>query len=51
MILVRDRRPKERHDPITHYLVHGAFIAVHRRHHALQHGIENCPGVFGVAVG
>jgi len=35
-------RPKQRHDPIAHHLVHGALIAMHG---------ENLPRLFGVAIG
>jgi hypothetical protein len=51
MIFMGDRRAKQRHNPIAHDLVHGAFIAMHGRHHAFQHRVENRPGVFGVALG
>ena len=37
MILVGHGCPKQRHDAIAHDLVDGAFIAMHGRHHALQH--------------
>ena len=51
MIFMRNRRPKQGHNAIAHDLVDGAFIAVHGRHHALQHRIEELPGVLGVAIG
>ena len=51
VVFMGDRRPKQRHDPIAHDLIDGAFIAVHGRHHVLQDGVENRPGVFGVALG
>jgi len=35
-------RPKQRHDPVAHHLVHGALIAMHG---------ENLPRLFGVAIG
>ena len=37
MVFMRNRRPKQGHNAIAHDLVHGAFVAVHGRHHALQH--------------
>ena len=40
MILEGERRAKEGHDPVAHNPVHGAFIAVHRLDHALEHGVE-----------
>ena len=42
---------KERHDAIAHDLVDGAFIAMHRLHHALQDGVEQLPGLLRVALG
>ena len=36
--------------PSPEHLVHGAFIAVHGVHHALQGGIEELLGVFGIEV-
>jgi len=35
MILMRQGGAKQRHDAIAHHLVHGPFVAMHRRHHAL----------------
>jgi hypothetical protein len=32
-------------------LIDRALIAMHGRHHALQHRIEELPGLFGIAVG
>ena len=46
-----ERRPKERHDAVTHDLVDGALIAVHGRHHALQDRIKELARLLGVAVG
>ena len=51
MILVRNWRPKQGHNAIAHDLVDRAFVAVHSRHHALQHRIEQLPGLLGVAIG
>ena len=48
---MRDRRAKQGHDAIAHDLIHGALVAVHRRHHALQHGVEELPGLLGITVG
>ena len=50
MVLMRQRR-KQGHDTITHDLVDGAFIAMHRLHHAFQHRVEELPGFFRIAVG
>jgi hypothetical protein len=51
VVLVRDRRPEERHDPVAHHLIHGAFVAVDGLHHPLEDGIEELPGFLRVAVG
>ena len=51
MILVGQRRPKQRHDAIAHDLVHRALVAVHGRHQALQHRVEELPRFLGIAVG
>src|SRR5262252_9306664 len=51
MVLVGDGRAEERHDAIPHDLVHGAFKAVDRVHHALEHGVEDLPRLLGIAVG
>ena len=50
VILMRDRRPKQGHNAIAHDLVHGAFVAVHGRHQALQHRVEELARLLGVAV-
>ena len=51
MIFMRNRRPKQGHNAIAHDLVHGAFVAVHGRHHALQHRVEELARLLRVAVG
>jgi hypothetical protein len=50
MVLMRQGRTKQRHDAITHDLVHGAFVAMHGVHHALQHRIEELAGLLRVTV-
>ena len=50
MILVRNWRPKQGHNAIAHDLVHGPLIAVHGRHHALQHRVEELARLLRVAV-
>jgi hypothetical protein len=44
------RGAEERHDAIAQDLVHRAFVAVDRVHHALQRGIQEALGGFGVEV-
>jgi hypothetical protein len=51
VILVRERRAKQRHDPIAHHLVHRALVAVNGLHHAFQHGVKEFTGLLGIAVG
>ena len=51
MILVGERRAKQRHDAVAHHLVHRALVAVHGLHHALEHGVEELARLLGVAVG
>jgi hypothetical protein len=50
MVFMRQGRAKQRHDAVTHDLVHGALKAVHGFHHALQHRIEELAGLLRVAV-
>ena len=50
MVLMRDRRAEQSHDAIAHHLIDGPLIAVDRRHHPFQHGVEEQAGLLGVAV-
>ena len=36
VVLVRQRRAEERHDPVAQHLVHGALVAVDGLHHAVR---------------
>jgi hypothetical protein len=51
VVLMREGRAEERHDPVAHDLVDGALVAVHRIHHQLEHGVEERSRLFGIAVG
>ena len=51
MVLMRNGRPKQRHNAIAHDLVDRPLIAMHRCHHPFQHRIEELPGLLRVAVG
>jgi hypothetical protein len=51
VVLVGERRPEQRHDAITHDLIHGALVAMDRLHHALEHRVQDLARVLGVAVG
>ena len=50
VVLMRQRRPKQGHNAITHHLIDGAFVLVDGRHHAVEHGIEQVPRLLGVTV-
>ena len=51
MILAGERRAKEGHDAVAHDLVHRALVAVYGFHHPLEDGIQQLPGLLGIAVG
>jgi len=51
MVLMRQRRPEERHDPVAHDLVHRTLVTVDGLHHVLENGIEKLAGFFRVTVG
>ena len=51
VVLVRQRRAEQRHDPVAHHLVDGALVAVDGLHHVLEHGVEELAGLLGIAVG
>ncbi len=51
MVLQRQRRAEQSHDPVAHHLIDGTLVAVHRFEHACEHGIEQSTGLLRVAVG
>jgi hypothetical protein len=51
VVFVRQRRPEQRHNPIAHHLIHGAFVPMDRLHHQFEHRVEELAGFLGVAVG
>ena len=51
VILVRDRRPEQRHDAVAHNLVHRALEAMHGVDHAIEDRVEEGARLLGVAVG
>jgi len=51
VILVRQGRAEERHDPVTHHLVDHAFVTMDGLHHPLKHRIEQLARLLGIAVG
>ena len=46
MVLMGDRRSKQRHDAITPELVHGALVAVHLGQHQLEGAIHQAMDFF-----
>ena len=51
MVFMGQGRPKEGHYAVAHHLVDGALIAMHRGHHAFQHGIKQLAGLLRITVG
>jgi hypothetical protein len=51
VILVRERRAKQRHDPIAHHLVDRALVAVDGLHHPLENGVEDLARLLGITIG
>ena len=51
VVFMGDRRTEQGHDAIAHDLVDRPLVAMHRLHHALQHRVQQLPGVLGVALG
>jgi hypothetical protein len=51
VILMGERGAEERHDPVAHDLVHRPLVPVDGLHHPFQHGIEDVPGLLGIAIG
>jgi hypothetical protein len=51
MILVRNRRAEEGHDPVAHNPADGAFIAVDCLDHPFEHRVEELLRSLGVAIG
>ena len=50
VILVGQRRPKQRHNAVAHDLVHRALIAMHGGHEAVQYRVEDVPCFLGITV-
>ena len=50
MVLVGERRAEQRHDAVAHHPADGPLVAVDGVHHALEDGVEELPGLLGVAV-
>jgi hypothetical protein len=50
MVLVSQRRAEQRHDPVTHHLVHRTLVAVNSLHHQFEHGVQDLAGFLGIPV-
>jgi hypothetical protein len=50
VVLMRDRRAEQRHDPIAQDPVDGALVAVHAVHHHSQRRIQDAPRVLRIGV-
>jgi hypothetical protein len=48
MVLVRDRRAEQRHDPIAHHPVDRALVAMHGIHHDADRAVEDAARFFRV---
>jgi hypothetical protein len=48
VILVRNRRPKERHDAVAEELVHRPLVAMHLRQHQLKGPIHQAVNLFRI---
>ena len=51
VVLMRQRRAEQCHDAVAHDTMDGAFVAMHRLHHALEDGVEQLLSFLGIAVG
>jgi hypothetical protein len=51
MVLVGERSPEQRHDPVAHDLIDRPFIAMDGLHHVFENGVEELPRFFGIAIG
>src|SRR6266850_4510082 len=51
VVLERERRAEQRHDPVPHHLIDRALVAVDGLHHAFEDGIEQLARLLGVTVG
>ena len=51
VVLMRHRRPEQRHNAVAHDLVHRPLVAVRGGHHVFQDRIEDLPSLLGVALG
>jgi hypothetical protein len=50
MIFVSKRSAEQRHDPIAHDLVDGAFVSMDRFHHPFEDRVEEIPCLLGITI-
>ena len=50
MVLMRDRRAEQRHDPVAHNLVDRTLVAMDRGHHDADRSVEDAARLFRVGV-
>src|SRR5215831_20768186 len=50
MVLMRQRRTEQGHDPVTHYLIHCAFITMHSFHHVFEDWVKEFPRFLRITV-
>jgi hypothetical protein len=50
MILVSERCPEQRHNPVAHHLVHRALVAVNGLHHSLEDRVEDLARFLRIAI-
>ena len=51
MVLVSQRRPEQRHDPVAHDLVHRTLVPVDGFHHPFEDWIDQLARFLGVSIG
>ena len=51
VVFMGNRSPEERHDSVTHDLVHGPFVAMHCLHQPLEDRVEDFTCLLRVAIG
>ena len=50
MVLVRDRSAEDCEDAVAGGLCNVAAVAMHRRHHKLQHRVDDRAGLLGIEI-
>src|SRR5262245_17677087 len=50
MIFMRERCTEQRHDPVAHYLIDRALVAMDGFHHVFEHWVEKPARLLGIAI-